>query len=80
MKERSQIDAMRAAIRGDLERSGVQLRPSSDLHAVPAGPPEPEPEPDPVAEEPEPVPEQPDPAAEEPVPRRGLLSSLFRRR
>ena len=90
MREKSQIDAMRAAIRGDLERSGVQLRPSSHLHAVPAGQPEPDPvveepepvaeQPDPAAEDPEPVAEQPDPAAEEPEPRRGLLASLFRRR
>jgi len=47
MREQSQIEDMRAAIRGDLERSRARQQVS------PALAPEPEPEP-PVAEEPEP--------------------------
>ncbi len=62
MKEQSQIDAMRAAVRGDFERSGLTLRP-----AVVA---EPGPEPEQPASEPEqqavaaPVVEEPAPPAE----------------
>ena len=49
MREQSQIEDMRAAIRGDLERSRARQQVS------PALAPEPEPEPEPpVAEEPEP--------------------------
>ena len=68
MDEKSQIEAMRAALRGDLERAR-ERRGSTLLQ--PAGPPEPEPEaPEAEAEvelqpEPEPEPEL-GPVAEEP--------------
>ena len=61
MKEQSQIDDMRAAIRGDLERSRTRPRPS------PVVQPEGERE---RGREP--------PAPDEP--RRGIFSSLFKRR
>jgi outer membrane biosynthesis protein TonB len=78
MDERSQIDAMRAAVRGDLDRARARraadpwLSESSPppLEAVPEAEPEPEPEPVPAPEpepEPEPVPEpepEPEPIAE----------------
>ena len=52
MREQSHIDAMREAVRGDLERAR-ERRPS--IFERPAAPPEPEPEPL-VAELPEPEP------------------------
>ncbi len=115
MEEQSQLEAMRAAVRGDLERararqSGNPVRepvPVVDREPVPVAEPEVEPEPEqivevePIAEpevEPEPIAgvevegddhggreEKSPPAAETspeapPVrPRRGFLSSLFRR-
>ena len=45
MKEQSQIDAMRAAIRGDLERGRKRREPSPIIE------PQAEPEPEPPAEE-----------------------------
>jgi hypothetical protein len=63
MKEHSQIEDMRAALRGDLERA--RKRGSSPLLQ-----PEPESEPEP---EPERVPEEPEPESA------GLLSFLRRR-
>jgi hypothetical protein len=65
MKEQSQIDEMRAAIRGDLERSRAR-RPASVV-----APPGPQPEPDRDSVEEPPVEAEPGP---------GLLRSLFRRR
>jgi hypothetical protein len=44
MNEKSQIDAMRAAIRGDLERSRQHLQPGPVVH--PREQVEPEPSPD----------------------------------
>ena len=74
MKEQSQIDAMREAVRGDFERlrarrdaeaDGWQPPPAAEPE--PVAPPEPEPEPEPVAiEEPHPDPEPV--AVEEPEP------------
>jgi hypothetical protein len=66
MKERSHIDEMRAAVRGDFERSGLSLRPSRPAEAAEDEAPAEEPaagEPavEQPAEAPEPV------AAEEPV-------------
>jgi hypothetical protein len=60
MEERSQIDAMRAAVRGDLERA--RSRRANTL-LQPAGPPEPEPEPGVAYDaeaEPEPVGQAPE--------------------
>jgi hypothetical protein len=87
MKERSNIDDMRAAVRGDLERarsrgeSGTILQPNK---------PEPEPvlEPEPQPAAPEPVPEpepdvepEPQPVVAEPEPQpKSIFGSLFRRR
>jgi hypothetical protein len=65
MKEKSQIDAMRAAIRGDLERSRARQ------DAVEAVQPEPEDAPE-LEDPPEP------PAGDQPRP--SIFSSLFRRR
>jgi len=82
MPEESQIEAMRAAIRGDLERARSR-RPT--VFERPAAPPIPPPLPPPVAAEPEPelIPEpEPVPAdvVPEPAPRPGLLDRLLRRR
>jgi hypothetical protein len=49
MKEKSQIDEMRAALRGDLERGRKRMRASPIVQ--PQAEPEPEPEPEPPAEE-----------------------------
>ena len=68
MKDKSQIDAMRAAIRGDLERSRARQDAVEAVEAV-----EPEPE---DAPEPEDPPEEP----AEDQPRPSIFSSLFRRR
>lgn len=65
MKDQSQIDAMRAAVRGDLERSRARQ------DAVAAVEPEPEDAPEQPAEEPE------QPAEDKPRP--GIFSSLFKR-
>jgi hypothetical protein len=94
VKEQSQIDAMREAIRGDIERSRARREPDE------VGEPEPAPieiraRPDESApfsmRRPEPVPVE-EPAAASPVAepeaepepavelRRGVLSRLFRRR
>jgi hypothetical protein len=82
MKEQSQIDAMREAVRGDFERlrarqdaeaEGWQPPPDPEPSVVEEAAPEPEPEPEQVAIE-EPAPE-PEPVAVEaaPKPRRGLF-------
>jgi hypothetical protein len=69
MEERSQIDAMRDAVRGDLERARGR-RGSTLLR--PEQPPE-------TQAEPELEPEPEGPAAEDaPEPRRGLFSFLRR--
>lgn len=70
MKDQSQIDEMRAAIRGDLERGRARQQASPVLASVvePVSVPEVVPE---VVSEP--------PAHGEPEPRRGLFSSLFKR-
>jgi hypothetical protein len=81
MKERSQIDAMRAAVRGDIERSRARqqgspiVQPDDDrvedrIQPVPQTDSGPEPEPvEPEAVEPEPVePEPVEPEAVEPEP------------
>ena len=73
MEERSQIDAMRDAVRGDLERARGR-RGSTLLR--PEQPPETQAEPE---LEPAPAPEPEGPAAEDaPEPRRGLFSFLRR--
>ena len=69
MRDQSQIDAMRAAVRGDLERArrrraGTLLQPEPDDTSEPE--PQVEREPEPVAAEPQPE-------------RMGLFRSLFRR-
>jgi hypothetical protein len=72
MADQSHLEAMREAIRGDLERARAR-RPS--IFERPAPPPveirkaaPPAPEPEPVAVEPEPVAVEPEPAAVEPEP------------
>ena len=75
MREESQIDDMRAAVRGDLERARAR-RPS--IFERPAAPPPAAAEPDPQPE-PEPEPEQtiePPPAAAAPPPERRLRDRL----
>ena len=63
MHEQSQIDDMRAAIRGDRERAEqARQRSTENVRSL-----LPEPEPEPVVPEPEP----------EPQPRRGLLRRLL---
>ncbi len=84
MKDQSQIDAMRAAIRGDLERSRARqqanqvLQPpdggSDRIQPVPETDPEPGPEPE-LELKPEP---EPEPAKQEPRP--SIFSSVFKRR
>jgi fused signal recognition particle receptor len=86
MRDQSQIDDMRAAIRGDLERARARREadPWREPVETPAAEPEPvaEPEPEPVMEAPpEPEPE-PEPAVAEvpeaePEPKRGFLARLF---
>jgi hypothetical protein len=93
MREQSQIEDMRAAIRGDLERArsrnpdifeAVATQPVAEPEPEPAAEAEPEPtvEPDPEPEavvEPEPEPE-PEPAAEpEPEPEPEPRRSLLAR-
>ena len=46
MKEESQIDEMRAALRGDRERAEERRRSTENVHAV-LGPQEPRPAPEP---------------------------------
>jgi len=73
MSEQSHLEAMREAIKGDLERArsrraSVFERPAPpplEIRAAPVPPPVAEPEPEPVAVEPEPVAEEP--VVEEPV-------------
>ncbi len=74
MKEQSQLDDMRAAIRGDLERAKARREPP-----VLAAVPEPEPEVAPEPQAPEPAPEPDLPFAPEPEPRPSFLSKLLRR-
>ena len=77
MKERSQIDEMRAAIRGDLERSRARLRPSPAV----------QPRDDDVRDRVQPVAEteaardrlQPVPETKD-APPPGIFTSLFKRR
>jgi hypothetical protein len=85
MREKSHIDAMRAAVKGDLERARSRNPSIFERPARPPAVPEPEPvrEPEPVlAVEPEPpvvVPSEPKPeiAVEpEPEPKPGLLARL----
>jgi hypothetical protein len=94
MREHSQIEDMRAALRGDIERARQRGEPVFQAivepEAEPAAVEELEPEPEPVldaAPEPEPVPQEPEPAVEppqaaleeEPRPRSGLFA-FFRKR
>jgi hypothetical protein len=80
MKEQSQIDAMRAAVRGDLERYRARTQPSPVV----------QPDPDDAGDRLQPVAEtepdadardtlQPVPEPQE-EPRPGIFSGLFRRR
>ena len=65
MHEQSQIDDMRAAIRGDRERAEqARQRSTENVRSLLS---EPEPDPEPVGPEPEP----------EPAPRRGFLRRLL---
>ena len=79
VKEHSQLDDMRAAIRGDWERArarGVELprrEPGAEVEAEPVAEAETEPEPAAIVPEPEPAPV----AVEAPKP--SLLARLFRR-
>ena len=81
MREQSHIDAMREAVRGDIERArerrpSIFERPAAppvEVRPKPAPEPEPEvePEPEPVAAEgPEPEPEPEPVVAEAPAPKR----------
>jgi hypothetical protein len=88
MKEHSQIDDMRAAIRGDLERnrarqrSAAVLAPEPELEQAPVLAPAPDPE---IQEtpllvsEPEPEPEPEVEETVEPEPPPGFFRSLFSR-
>jgi hypothetical protein len=84
MREHSQIEDMRAALRGDIERARQRGEPVFQAIVEPEAEPAAveglEPEPEPVPQEPEPAVEPPQAALEEePRPRSGLFA-FFRKR
>ena len=87
MKDQSHIEAMREAVRGDLERArnrrpSIFERPAPPPAAVPEPEPEPEPEPVVATVEPEFDPEpEPEPVVAEdpPAPKRRFTLAFWRR-
>ena len=74
MREKSHLDDMRSAIRGDFERL-ARRRGGQELMKEPGPDPEPEPDPEPASEAPAPESE----AEVGDVPRKGFLARLLGR-